>query len=108
MDEKPKRKHFIAVRFSDGELSSIDALRGGRTRAAAVRTAALGALPRPVPQINLHLWTDLGRALGNLSALAGMGRGGQFVDVGDARQAVTDLRRLLVQGAAYIKEADEG
>ncbi len=106
MDEKPKRKHFVAVRLSDDERATVDAMRGGRTRAATIRTAAMGNLPRPVPPINLHLWTDLGKALGNLSALAGMSRQGQFVDVSDARQAVADLRRLLAQGAAYIKESD--
>ncbi|WP_297483076.1 hypothetical protein [Ferrovum sp.] len=107
MDEKPKRKHFVAVRLSDDERAMVDATRGGRTRAATIRAAALGSLPRPVPQINLHLWTDLGRSLGNLAALAGMSRAGQFVNVEDARHAVAALRRLLVQGAAYIKESDE-
>lgn len=89
------------------ELSDIDALRCGRTRAATIRTAALGNLPRPIPAINSSLWVDLGRCLGNLATLAGMSRAGQFVEVADARRAVTDLRLLLAQGAEYIKESDE-
>jgi hypothetical protein len=107
MDEKTKRTHFVAVRFSDDELAMVDAMRGGRTRAATIRTAALGNLPRPIPAINSSLWVDLGRTLGNLSTLAGLSRAGQFVDAGDARHAITELRRLLVQGIAHIKEEEE-
>jgi hypothetical protein len=94
----------LDLHLSAAEAVALDHARGKMGRCAYIRAALTHNAPAQIPALNLHAWIDLGRALGNLSALAGMSRSGQYIDVGKAREAVNALRAALT--GASQKDAD--
>jgi hypothetical protein len=55
-----KRQHHVACRLTDDELALVDARRGGMSRGAWLRTAALQRPPAVIPEINRRSWTIIG------------------------------------------------
>ncbi len=101
------RKHQINCRLTDQELQALDARRGGLSRGAWLRTAAMQRPPRIVPAINREAWSHLAKVAGGLTYLVEVAKSGGTPSmdgsmVADLRQAVSDVRRLL------IGVADEG
>jgi len=91
-----KRNHCVSVRLNPAELDKLDGIRGRMTRGEAVRLTMFSKMPAAVPEVNSALRSDLGRALGNLSTLAGASRGGEYIDVTEIKTAVADLRAQLI------------
>ena len=89
------RDYCASVRLNPQELSRLDAVRGKHQRGEALRMLALTSLPAPVPEVNIALRNDLGRALGNLSTVAIAMRSGEYVQIEDVRKAIADLRDQL-------------
>ncbi len=105
MDEK--RMNKVCVFLTDAETVALDDRRAKLRRSAYLRACLTNTVPHVIPPLNLHAWVDLGRALGNLSTLAGMSRRGEFVNVEEARAAVITLRAALV-GASAGGDDDNG
>jgi hypothetical protein len=93
-----KRTHCVSVRLSPTELSLLDDRRGRNQRGSYLRACLLDKLPPVIPQVNLSLHRDLGRALGNLSTISVAMRGGKYVELPEVLQAVRDLRLRLIVG----------
>ena len=104
-DEIPEyevRTFAVKVMMNSDEINILDSARSSTnlSRAEVIRAlifknaAAIKKAPI-VPEINLQLARDLGRALGNLSTVAGVMRAGKFVELEDARYQVTELQKIL-------------
>lgn len=103
-----KRVNKLSVFLTADELEMLDSARGGMSRARAIRLLLSGDLPAPIPQLNLKLHADLGRALGNISALAAASRRGGFIPESQLLPALHELRLLLISGKAQLSgEAEE-
>ena len=100
LDASDLRAVRVDLHLSAAEAAALDEARGRMGRCAYIRAALTGSAPAQIPELNLHCWIDLGRALGNLATLAGMSRSGQYVDIGEARAAVRDLRAALIGAGA--------
>ncbi len=68
--ETDRRAVAVACRLTNEELAVCDARRGGMTRGAWLRVAALQNVPSIVPEVNREAWIDLARAAGNLNQIA--------------------------------------
>jgi hypothetical protein len=93
-----KRTHCVSVRLSPAELSLLDSRRGRNQRGSYLRACLLDKLPPVIPPVNLSLYSDLGRALGNLATVATAMRSGKYVELPEVLQAVRDLRLRLITG----------
>jgi hypothetical protein len=101
------RSEKVEVHLSAPELAALDTARGPRGRAEHVRMCIRNAVPSPIPAINTQTASDLGRALGNLSALAAASRRGGFVPERDLLPVLIDLRNLLLVGKTQLLHGDE-
>lgn len=70
ISDAEKRKHGVTCRLTDAEQKHVDKLRGGATRGEFIRRAALGKMPKIVPEINLKAWAELSRSAANLNQIA--------------------------------------
>jgi hypothetical protein len=93
-----KRTHCVSVRLSPAELDLLDGRRGRNQRGSYLRACLLDKLPPIIPPVNLSLYRDLGRALGNLSTIAVAMRSGKYVELPEVLQVVRDLRMRLIVG----------
>lgn len=100
------RVHRIVSRLSDDELVVLDSLRGKCRRGAFLRIAALGRVPRRVPQINQDTALDLSRALGNLATVATAMRAGHFAEIETVRHLVAEVGAAL-RGIRFEDGDDE-
>lgn len=96
-----RRELVVKSRLNRNELSRLDARRGKLTRGAFMRHAAIDSIPPTIPPLNLSEHADLGRALGNLATVATAMRGGVFVEIEECRQAVRQVRDLLIGGPQF-------
>ena len=103
-----KRQHKVAVFLDDDELDLLDGARCAMRRGHAIRLLLLGALPRPIPSINIKLHSDLGRALGNLSSIATISRRGGFVQESELLPVLHELRALLISAKTQIVDDESG
>lgn len=90
--EESKRKHPVTCRLTDVELEHVDRLRGSMSTGEWIRTAALGAPPRIVPELNRQAWLELSRAASNLNQLA---KKSHFADV-DITSELKKFRAALI------------
>jgi len=95
------RKHQVNCRLTDDELHDVDDRRGGLSRGAWLRTAAIKRPPRIVPEINREAWSHLAKVAGGLTYLVEVAKAGGTPPLDgsaltDLRQAVSDVRRLLI------------
>jgi hypothetical protein len=98
LDAATKRSHCVSVRVNDAELEKLDRQRErvGMQRGEFLRAAALHKLPPTIPELNRRAWSDLGRALGNLSTVATAMRGGEYRELKEIQAAIKDLRQALI------------
>lgn len=94
------RTNQVKVMLNDEELSFLDNARAGTrySRAELIRAIFFNKkIERPpvVPEVNIQLARDLGKALGNLATLAGVMRDGVFVEIGDVKYVIQDLQKAL-------------
>lgn len=106
MEADERRGIVVKSRVNSRELSALDARRGKMSRGAYLRAAALDRAPRPIPQINICAWRDLGRALGNLASISTAMRSGEYIELSACRNAVVDLRNAIL-GARDLAMNDE-
>lgn len=103
---KPKpqselRLYQVNCRLTADEIRLVDSRRGGLSRAAWLRIAALKKPPRIIPQINREAWSHLAKVAGGLTYLVEVAKigGRPSFDVSmlaDLRQAIAALRRQLI------------
>ena len=103
---KPKsdselRKHQVNCRLTDHELQTVDARRGGLSRGAWLRIAAMQRPPRIVPEINREAWSHLAKVAGGLTYLVEVAKAGGTPStdgslLAELRQSVSELRRQLI------------
>lgn len=106
-----KRNKRVSVFLTDDELFVLDHARGGLGRGRAIRLLLNGALPRPIPEVNGKLASDLSRALGNISSLAAASRAGGFVPESQLLPLLHEVRFLLLTGKSQLSveyDEDEG
>lgn len=94
------RTNQVKVMLNDEELSFLDSARAGTrySRAELIRAIFFSRkIERPpiVPEVNLVLARDLGKALGNLAAVATIMREGNYVEFDDIRYVVRELQKTL-------------
>lgn len=107
LDPLDKRTKAVTVRLTVEEAEILESARGKLPRAQIIRRIFLGNQPRPIPSINLETHRDLGRALGNLSALAAASRRGGFVPESELLPVLREVRNLLVSGKAQLEAEDD-
>ena len=107
LDVDERRVKVVDVYFTAAEMAALDTDRGQRGRAEHIRRCVAGAVPAPVPALNVQTASDLGRAFGNLSALAAASRRGGFIQERDLLQSLIELRNLLLIGKAQLTKAGE-
>lgn len=95
---KPKRdsdlrKHPVCCRLTDHELGVLDSLRGGLSRGAWLRIAAMQRPPRVIPPINREAWAHLGKVAGGLTFLVEAAKNGAIPPVD--KQILSELRRAI-------------
>lgn len=95
------RKHQLNCRLTDHELETVDACRGGLSRAAWLRTAALSRPPQVIPQINREAWAHLGKVAGGLTFLVEAIKNGAILPVNnqifsELQRAIADVRQHLL------------
>lgn len=102
---KPKpqhelRQHPVTCRLTDAEAEHIDRVRGAITRGEWLRRAALGKLPRIVPEINREAWAELARTAANLNQYQRAVNQGQVpaapFDLVELRAQVQQLRAAMI------------
>lgn len=104
------RSRRLSLYATADELAEIQrrAARVGMQPTAFLREAALGRLPRAVPELNREAWEALSRAASNLNQLA---RQMNFGEVLDLEEVLEELRqfRASLYGARLpsAEEADE-
>lgn len=101
-----RREHCVSVRLNADELARLDAARGAprpgaHQRGEWLRMAALDRLPRTVPAVNAHAWTELARVAANLNQAQravneGRAEGYPVALFDDLAARVAELRRLLI------------
>lgn len=94
------RTKQVKVMLNESEFFAIDEIRKGSSlsRAEVMRLLVFNKkIERPpvVPEVNIQLARDLGKALGNLATLAGVMRDGVFVEIGDVKYVIQDLQKAL-------------
>lgn len=99
--DSERRKHQVNCRLTDLELQAVDARRGGLSRGAWLRTAAMQRPPRIIPEINREAWSHLAKVAGGLTYLVEVAKAGgtPSMDGGmlsELRQAVSYVRRQLI------------
>ena len=104
LDASDLRAVRVDLHLSAAEAAALDEARGRMGRCAYIRAALTDSAPAQIPELNLHCWVSLGKALGNLATLAGLSRQGQYVEVSAAREAINTLRAALT-GASTFKDA---
>ncbi|WP_319543704.1 hypothetical protein [uncultured Pseudodesulfovibrio sp.] len=95
------RKTQVNCRLTDRELQIVDARRGGLSRAAWLRTAALQRPPRIVPAVNREAWSYLAKLAGGLTFFVQEAKSGRILTMDESllselRRAVADVRRKLI------------
>lgn len=81
-----------AVAMRDGEYREITQLVIELREKLSV---AVSNFPATIPAINSELRSDLGRCLGNLATIAVIARGGELIEVDEAKRLVIELRDRL-------------
>ncbi|MEF2146386.1 MAG: hypothetical protein V3573_13150 [Desulfovibrionaceae bacterium] len=103
------RKHQVNCRLTDQELQTLDAHRGGLSRGAWLRTAAMKRPPRLIPAVNREAWSHLAKLAGGLTFFVQEAKSGRILTIdesllSDLRGAVGDVRRQLIG----VRVEDEG
>lgn len=102
-DEIPpekRRTNAVKVMLNEEEFSLIESLSSSRkiSKAEVIRALVFNQKLDPVkvvPDVNLELARNLGRALGNLATVAGVMRSGKFVALEDVKYQVVELQKAL-------------
>ena len=94
------RKVQVKVMLNHEEVLFLDGARASSrlSRAEAMRALAFNRkIERApvVPEVNLNLARELGRALGNLATVATVMRAGKFVELEDVKYQLTELQKAL-------------
>jgi len=94
------RKVQVKVMLNHEEVLFLDGARASSrlSRAEAMRALAFNRkIERApvVPEVNLNLARELGRALGNLATVATVMRAGKFVELEDVKYQLTELQKTL-------------
>lgn len=90
------RTHRVSVSFDPQEWASVEARRGGMSRAAWLRAAALAQLPHQVPAINRQAYAELARTAANLNQISRRLNAGDAVQVDEVSAALAALRREIM------------
>ena len=97
----------LDVWLCDEDLRILDEVRGSRSRSETARMLIFSEMPRPIPAINLETHRLLGKALGNLSALAAASRRGGFVPEIELLPVLREVRLLLVSTKTQLDKGEE-
>lgn len=67
-----RRNHVVSVRLSAQQLEHVDKARAGSglRRGPYLRMAAMGRLPRSIPEVNRAVWPAFGPAFEHLARVA--------------------------------------
>ena len=102
-----RKTRRVDVWVSDDDLRILDEVRGGRSRSETARMLVFGEMPRPIPSINLETHRLLGKALGNISALAAASRRGGFVPETELLPLLREVRLMLISTKTQLEKDDE-
>ena len=96
IDPQDLRDHCVSVRLNSQELAALDECRKRMRRGEALRALAFYEMPRPIPQINSEVWTELSKSASNLNQLAHHLNSGGDVQINEVRRALDDFRSRLI------------
>jgi hypothetical protein len=104
--DNEKKSRVVGVRLTPDDLQTIDFARGNMSRAELLRGALMHNLPRPIPEINLETHRLLGKALGNLAAVATISRRGGYVQEIELLPLLREVRMLLISSKKDLEEEE--
>jgi predicted DNA binding CopG/RHH family protein len=112
VDERVVKRHNLTVRLSDQDLILLDhkAKQAGLSFSAFLREAGLSRkMPKPVPEVTLKTFLELGRIGNNLNQMLKLIHEGHFdVEVAEIIVELFDLVYLVRKEVRNDRQTEDG
>jgi len=101
------RTKYLAVRFSEEELSELDRQRGAMQRGPFLRNLFLRRkIPQPIPGVNLEKYVETARWASALNQLARKVNADDRIEIEELRQILKRFRRGLIDLAGEFDDSE--
>lgn len=101
--DKVVRTKQVKTMFTSDELAAVSAQAGSIQIGKYLRMCALQSQPPAVPELNREAWLVLSKVAGNLATIAGAMRGGDYVEISDIREEISEFRAALLRARTRSK-----
>ena len=100
------RTKYLAVRFSEEELSELDRQRGAMQRGPFLRNLFLHRkIPQPIPEVNREAYIETSRWASALNQLARKANADERIEIEELRKALKSFRRGLIDLAGDFDDS---
>lgn len=100
------RTKYLAVRFSEEELSELDRQRGAMQRGPFLRNLFLHRkIPQPIPEVNRETYIETSRWASVLNQIARKTNADERVEIEELRQTLKRFRRGLIDLAGDFDDS---